>query len=122
MATEQNNTVTENNENVESEKRYSGRVKWFNNRLGYGFITYKDDNNESKDIFSHHSQIRPQRSTYRTLYQGEYVEFSLKDSRKEGKDQASNITGLNMGPLYSDSKKQNSFEKYKKNAAADEPH
>ena len=35
-----------------------GRVKWFNNKVGYGFITTCDD--EQKDVFVHHSNIHVQ--------------------------------------------------------------
>ena len=34
-----------------------GRVKWFNNKAGYGFITGIDGANAGSDIFVHHSRI-----------------------------------------------------------------
>ena len=43
-----------------------GMVKWFNYKLGYGFITVSLDGKE-QDIFIHQSNIRPNVSKYRTL-------------------------------------------------------
>lgn len=48
-----------------------GKVKWFNSEKGYGFIEY----NDQEDIFVHYSSIRSQ--GYRTLVEGQYVEFEL---------------------------------------------
>ena len=48
-----------------------GRVKWFNNEKGYGFIEYKQD----EDIFIHYSAIEIE--GYKTLSEGQYVEFEL---------------------------------------------
>lgn len=56
-------------------KRYVGRVKWFNNKSGYGFITMIGE--EQKDIFVHWSAIKVENSQYKYLVQGEYVEFEL---------------------------------------------
>ena len=53
-----------------------GRVKWFNNEKGYGFIDYK--NNE--DIFVHYSAIN--QDGYKTLTEGQYVEFNLLETTK----------------------------------------
>ena len=35
----------------------SGRVKWFNNKAGYGFITVSSGDNVGSDVFVHHSAI-----------------------------------------------------------------
>lgn len=53
-----------------------GRVKWFNNEKGYGFIDYK----ENEDIFVHYSAIN--QDGYKTLTEGQYVEFSLLETTK----------------------------------------
>lgn len=53
-----------------------GKVKWFNNDKGYGFIEYKDN----EDIFVHYSSILSQ--GYRTLVEGQYVEFELVQTDK----------------------------------------
>ena len=39
-----------------SGERLTGRVKWFNNKNGYGFVSTLGD--DSKDIFAHYSSIR----------------------------------------------------------------
>ena len=56
--------------------RVQGRVKWFNNEKGYGFIEYK----ENEDVFIHYSTI--QTDGYKTLTEGQYVEFELISTPK----------------------------------------
>ena len=61
------------------EKRYNmmvGRVKWFNNEKGYGFIDFK----ENEDIFVHYSAI--ELDGYKTLAEGQLVEFKLIETSK----------------------------------------
>ncbi|MCC6695396.1 MAG: cold shock domain-containing protein [Candidatus Hydrogenedentes bacterium] len=53
-----------------------GRVKWFNDQKGYGFIT----RDNSPDVFVHHSAI--QMEGFRTLREGEEVQFELLESPK----------------------------------------
>lgn len=53
-----------------------GRVKWFNNEKGYGFIEYK----ENEDIFVHYSAISQE--GYKSLSEGQYVEFNLVETSK----------------------------------------
>ena len=57
--------------------RITGKVKWFNNAKGYGFII-QDGQNE--DIFVHHSAI--QADGYRTLTEGDKVEFDVVQGQK----------------------------------------
>ena len=52
--------------------RQKGTVKWFNNAKGFGFITMAD---RPDDIFVHFRAI--QGDGYRSLNEGEEVEFSL---------------------------------------------
>lgn len=54
-----------------------GKVKWFNDAKGYGFIQIEGDN---KDIFVHHSSIKAE--GFRTLAEGEEVEFELTQGPK----------------------------------------
>ena len=54
-----------------------GRVKWFNNRAGYGFITVSSGEHKNVDVFVHHSVIKVNQEQYRYLVQGEYVDFKL---------------------------------------------
>ena len=53
-----------------------GKVKWFNNEKGYGFIEYKD----GEDIFVHYSAIK--QDGYKTLSEGQLVEFDLIETPK----------------------------------------
>ena len=53
-----------------------GRVKWFNNEKGYGFVEYK----ENEDVFIHYSTI--QQDGYKTLSEGQYVQFELINTPK----------------------------------------
>jgi CspA family cold shock protein len=61
-----------------------GKVKWFNDQKGYGFIS-KDDG--SGDVFAHFSAI--QSEGFKSLAEGEAVEFDVTDSDKGPK--AANI-------------------------------
>ena len=54
-------------------ERITGVVKWFNNEKGYGFATPDDG---SKDVFVHYSAI--QSDGYRSLNEGERIEFSVE--------------------------------------------
>lgn len=53
-----------------------GKVKWFNNTKGYGFIEYGD----LEDIFVHYSAIR--KEGYKTLQEGSVVDFKLVETVK----------------------------------------
>jgi CspA family cold shock protein len=50
-----------------------GRVKWFNNRAGYGFITLSD----GRDAYVHHREIAGE--GYKALQAGDCVEFTLTE-------------------------------------------
>lgn len=53
-----------------------GRVKWFNNEKGYGFIEYTD----KEDIFVHYSAIK--QDGYKSLSEGQMVEYELLETEK----------------------------------------
>ena len=55
----------------------TGKVKWFNDQKGFGFISSDDG---AKDIFVHHSVIEGQ--GFRTLQDGESVEYEAEDGPK----------------------------------------
>lgn len=63
-----------------------GKVKWFNNAKGYGFISKED----GSDIFVHFSSIRG--DGYKSLDEGQEVEFDVADTEKG--PQAENVTKL----------------------------
>lgn len=53
-----------------------GKVKWFNNTKGYGFIEYEN----LEDIFVHYSAIT--KEGYKTLKGGDLVDFKLIETSK----------------------------------------
>jgi CspA family cold shock protein len=64
-------------------ERVTGRVKWFNSGKGYGFI----ERDDGPDVFVHYSAI--QGEGFRTLEEGQVVEFSIEQSPKG--PQAANV-------------------------------
>ena len=61
-----------------------GKVKWFSNQKGYGFIT---PDSGGEDLFVHHSAI--QGDGFKTLDEGQEVEFEVTQGPKG--EQASNV-------------------------------
>ncbi len=83
-----------------SSTRYTGRVKWFNNKAGYGFVTVTDGPKSGSDIFVHHSSISVHDEQYKYLVQGEYVEFSISSTNGgQHEFQASSVSGIKGGKL-----------------------
>jgi CspA family cold shock protein len=68
--------------------RTRGTVKWFNDSKGFGFITPE---NGTKDCFVHHTAI--QATGFRTLAEGDVVEFDILDEPKGPK--AQNVVRVN---------------------------
>ena len=66
-----------------------GKVKWFSNAKGYGFITV---DGEDKDIFVHHTAIKA--DGFRSLNEGDPVEFELVEGPKGPK--AENVARLEV--------------------------
>lgn len=84
-----------------------GRVKWFNNKSGFGFITVTDGENPGSDIFVHHSAIKVDSEQYKYLVQGEYVEFTLVDTPDSKHTcQASNVSGIKGGKLMCETRRE----------------
>lgn len=67
--------------------RIKGKVKWFNESKGFGFITREDG---EKDCFVHHSAISG--SGFKNLAEGEAVEFDVVDGTKG--PAAANVTRI----------------------------
>ena len=65
-----------------------GTVKWFNNSKGYGFI----ERENGADVFVHYSDINGDDQGYKTLEEGQEVEFDIMDGPKG--DKAANVTPL----------------------------
>ena len=63
-----------------------GKVKWFNNQKGYGFIS----DEEGKDVFVHYTGLNME--GFKTLDEGEEVEFDVQQGAKG--PQAINVTRL----------------------------
>jgi CspA family cold shock protein len=83
-----------------SAERFTGRVKWFNNKAGYGFITVTDGLRSGTDVFVHHSAISVANQQYKYLVQGEYVEFSISNTQTGSHEfQAANVGGIKSGQL-----------------------
>jgi CspA family cold shock protein len=79
----QPNSYLETKGGVEVAK---GRVKWFNEKKGYGFISSED----GTDVFVHFSAIN--REGFKTLYEGDEVEFEVSKGPKG--PQATNVVVL----------------------------
>ncbi len=65
-----------------------GKVKWFNNEKGYGFIDYVDE----EDIFVHYSNIKQE--GFKSLAEGQMVQFDLIQTDKGL--QAINVVCVNV--------------------------
>ncbi len=89
--------------------QYVGKVKWFNNKSGYGFITFIDSGDfKGDDIFAHHSSLNVKDEIYKYLVQGEYVEFNVqKMDSGNHKYQAMNIKGILQNDLMCETRHKN---------------
>jgi CspA family cold shock protein len=67
--------------------RETGTVKWFNNSKGFGFI----EREQGDDVFVHYTSIRDT-GDFRTLAEGQKVEFSISEGQKGL--QANDVTGI----------------------------
>lgn len=98
-----NTTVTASSQDFDASTSYTGRVKWFNNKAGYGFITVcrsSADDRVGEDVFVHHSGITVSSEQYKYLVQGEYVDFQLRESDSDAHPfQATKLTGVAGGKL-----------------------
>ena len=77
-----------------------GNCKWFNKKLGYGFITVYTGDKKGSNIFVHHTGITPLNSNFKTLKKGEYVHFNITNGANGL--QAVDVTGVCGGPLMCD--------------------
>lgn len=69
-----------------------GTVKWFDSKKGFGFIT----NLKDEDIFVHFSAIEGDDDSFKTLYEGDKVEFDVTEGDKG--PQASNVVVVEKAP------------------------
>ena len=92
-----------------------GNCKWFNKKLGYGFITVYTGDRRGVNIFVHHTGIKPLNSNFRTLRKGEYVHFNIVDGMNGL--QATDVTGVLGGPLMCDNIETRRTSIWSRNAA-----
>jgi len=64
-----------------------GKIKWFNEKKGYGFITVDETN---QDIFAHYSNIKGE--GFKSLAEGQIVEFEIIQDAKGAK-------AMNISPV-----------------------
>lgn len=85
----------------DSQASVIGRVKWFNPKQGYGFITVTEGTHSGEDIFVHHSEIQVSKEQFKYLVQGEYVHFELQDAPEESDHShvSVNVRGVCGGQL-----------------------
>jgi|APCry1669190288_1035285.scaffolds.fasta_scaffold65739_1 CspA family cold shock protein len=93
--------------NIEQSERLTGRIKWFNSKAGYGFITVCDGDKAGSDIFVHYTSVRVDNTHYKYLVQGEYVEFNLVKSDSETHEfHAVDVSGIKGGELMCQTQRQ----------------
>ncbi|KAJ3142867.1 hypothetical protein HDU90_002738 [Geranomyces variabilis] len=80
-------------------ERHGGRVKFFSSAKGYGFIIPDGD---TIDVFVHYTAIINAPGRFRSLVNGERVEFTIVHSQKG--TQAANVTGPSGAPVIGDFK------------------
>ena len=94
-----------------------GRVKWFNAKAGYGFVTLlggageKSNGVDPREVFVHHSGLRVSKSQFRYLVEGEYVELEVKEMVSEGgpqRYQGSEVRGIGGGMLMCETRMETS--------------
>jgi CspA family cold shock protein len=99
-------SIANETEEETSQTRITGRVKWFNNKAGFGFVTACEGDLKDKDVFVHYSSINVPDDQYKYLIQGEYVDFELNDSVKGDHEfHAANISGVKGGSLMCETRK-----------------
>ena len=107
------NTKTDTSSTINTETRYLGRVKWFNNKTGYGFATIVGDSDRiGEDIFTHHTSVKVDSEQYKYLVQGEYVSFNLKESEGASHPfQAHDLTGICGGKLMCETRNEQRLQR-----------
>ena len=80
---------------------YTGIVKWFQPKNGYGFITVLDSDGKYTDVFAHFKSLSVKQDQYKFLVVGEYVNLNVLENTDGSKYKyyAHNISGIMKGPL-----------------------
>lgn len=113
---------TDSSATTSTADRFTGRVKWFNNKAGYGFITVTDGARSGSDIFVHHSGLGVSGEQYKYLVQGEYVEFEIVAVKGGAHDsQASNVSGIKGGKLMCETRREFKIARSNHKGSGDAP-
>ena len=105
-----------------SSERFTGRVKWFNNKAGYGFITVTDGSMSGSDVFVHHSSVKVDSEQYKYLVQGEYVDFVLSDTKTGTHEfQAGDVCGIKGGKLMCETRRESRVARSQYRSETSEP-
>jgi cold shock CspA family protein len=80
------------------EKRFQGKVNWFDRSRGYGFV---HDHETENDYFIHHSQLQAYEDCFRFLHAGEYVTYTINNAHAGDNHSVMchNVTGINNDDL-----------------------
>jgi cold shock CspA family protein len=88
-------------------ERVTARVKWFNNKNGYGFASTLGD--KPRDVFVHHTSLKIDKEQYRYLIQGEYVDLDISpitEANAKHEWQSANVTGVQGGALMCETRQE----------------
>ena len=103
-------------------QRQQGRVKWFNAKEGYGFVTLLGAQPEGvprREVFVHHSGLKVGSEQFRYLVEGEYVELEVRETEGKGdkKYQGVEVRGIGGGLLMCETRNESSASasEYKSN-------
>lgn len=109
MSNTQSDSPTHENE-IASEREMeniTGRVKWFNRKNGYGFITVISEHDEQRDIFVHYENITTSQEQFRYLVEGEYVSFDIgPSSQADHEVEAHNVRGIEGHSLMCETRRE----------------
>ena len=118
-------------------QREQGRVKWFNAKGGYGFVTLlgadgqvqqsgvprvgADGGHPRREVFVHHSGLKVGSEQFRYLVEGEYVELEVRETEGKGDNvfprrglgavpryQGVEVRGIGGGPLMCETRNESS--------------
>lgn len=111
-------------EQVEQPK-YIGRVRWYDRKKGFGFVSITDGERAGDDIFVHHTEVQSEHKQFCFLVEGEYVEFSIE--QRDTNDEkprvvATHITGVKGGKLLCETRYDSYMERKKYREDRNEPH
>ena len=105
MASAVEETVSTTEKVELSGERHNGRVKWFNSKSGFGFVTIVEGGLEGEDVFVHHTAIDVKGRLYKYLMQGEYVSVSIaKSDNDKYKYNVTSVCGIAGGQLMCESR------------------